>query len=215
MRVGRPRKQAGHLYKKSGSWLGRYRIYDRRGKGVKKCMRLGALAEMTRKEAAENLARLIHADEQQSSAIHKVSARSMIMPRSSTRLQDSDRVRPATRGAVSELLATVDLCNKGYTVYRPVDPGAPCDLLAMATDWTVLRVEVKTAKRLKDGRVLCDLRRQVGCFDLIAFVFPDGRIAYRKPSEITDLLFPLRVDSLHTDSIFQSGRAEKEGSGAL
>jgi len=208
--MARLRGQDGYLYAKGGFWRGRFRSYSVNGKARRHSVSLGRVSEVPEQTAREQLVEIISHDGRQSAALDAIGSQSLICPRPSTRLNESERVRPGSRGAISELLVAVDLANKGYTVYRPIDPCAPCDLLVMASDWKVLRVEVKTARVLDSGMVLCDLRRQVGCFDLIAFVFAD-QIEYRKPSEISHLLFPLQVkmpkqagDSVHTDSISET-----------
>jgi predicted AAA+ superfamily ATPase len=48
-----------------------------------------------------------------------------------------------TAGAISEMVAAADLMRKGYEVFRAVNPGSPCDLIAMKDGW-FLRIQVRT-----------------------------------------------------------------------
>jgi hypothetical protein len=204
------------MYITAGSWRGRYRTYNAAGAPIKHFVTLGSVSELSAQDARKRLLETIRRDELQSGALIKIGSKGMVCPRASTRLKDNGRMVPAARGAISELMVAVDLTTKGYTVFRPIHGFAVCDLLAMDSDWTVLRIEVKTAPREPELRnVRVELKRQIGCFDLIAFVFTDGQIEYRKPSEITDLRFPFRVAKIkdvpiRTDSISDIGDVEKK-----
>lgn len=46
-------------------------------------------------------------------------------------------------GAASELLASVDLIQRGWSVFRNVSTHAPCDLVAIKNE-TIIRIEVKS-----------------------------------------------------------------------
>lgn len=62
----------------------------------------------------------------------------------------SKNVSPGTKGAIKELMVSVDLMNKGYQVFRAFSPQAPCDLIALK-DGKCLRVEVTTGHLYKCG----------------------------------------------------------------
>lgn len=57
-----------------------------------------------------------------------------------------------TTGAVSELVASVDLLRKGYEVFRALSPSCSCDL-AILKDHQLLRIEVRTGKRSATGKI--------------------------------------------------------------
>lgn len=86
-------------------------------------------------------------------------------------------------GAAAEMLACCDLLQKGYEVYRSVNGGAPCDLVALK-DGKFQRVEVKLCDVTAAGRPVCDLRSKVGQFDMLVVVTLDGRILYRQHDDV-------------------------------
>ena len=53
------------------------------------------------------------------------------------------KISNGSRGATSELKVTVDLLEKGWSVFRSVNQHAPCDLVAVK-EKAVIRIEVKT-----------------------------------------------------------------------
>ena len=78
------------------------------------------------------------------------------------------------RGTISELTAAADLTEKGYEVFRALDPCASCDLVALK-DGKMQRVQVRTIStyRKKDGSVTLNKSKSpddVGRTDLYAFV---------------------------------------------
>jgi len=79
---------------------------------------------------------------------------------------------------MSELLACADLIRKGYEVFRSVSQAATCDILALK-DGKTYRVEVKTAYRLKNGKI-AHCRPILGRFDVLALVV-DGTCFYDPP----------------------------------
>jgi hypothetical protein len=86
-----------------------------------------------------------------------------------------------TVGAISELVVTVDLLNRGFDVFRAVSPSCSCDLIAMK-DGTVLRIEVRTAYQRKDGTL--GHHRRIGeesNYDVMAAVHATGLIVYTPP----------------------------------
>ena len=86
-------------------------------------------------------------------------------------------LNPGDLGALSELRVCVDLAERGYSVFRALSPSAPCDLIALAPDGAVLRVEVKTGYRgLRHGSEGPISARSV--YDVLAIAHPDG-VEYR------------------------------------
>lgn len=186
---GRPRFQRGCLVKGSGSWIGRYRVRDANDVAQRRNVTIGRIDQMTEKEAREKLMRLIYHDNAQTTAVRVMGSSGTILPKSD--LASTAGCRRHERGCISELLVCCDLAQKGYQVFRPISPSAPCDLLAMDRAWKILRVEVKTATPTRSGKVAVDLRTKMGKFDMVAFVFADGRIEYRSPGSLTNLRYPL------------------------
>ena len=56
-------------------------------------------------------------------------------------------------GARSELLASADLLKRGYEVYRSLSPHCSSDLIA-AKDGKLLRIEVRTGRRVLSGNIV-------------------------------------------------------------
>ena len=55
-------------------------------------------------------------------------------------------------GTIGELLVCSDLLKRGFEVFRSVNWHSSCDLL-ITKDGQILRMEVKTARRLSNGQV--------------------------------------------------------------
>jgi hypothetical protein len=191
-RLGRKRHQNGSVFENCGSWRGVYRIHDQAGKGKKRSVTLGRCDEMSEEQAKQKLSQIIHYDDFQSTAQQLIGVSELILPRSDYVTLGVPDI--GQRGALSELIVCCDLLSKGFQVFRPVSPHSPCDILILTPDWKTVRVEVKTATPNKDGKVPCDMRRQVGMFDIVAFVFSDGRIEYRKPADLASLRFPIEKE---------------------
>lgn len=81
-----------------------------------------------------------------------------------------------TVGAISELIAGADLLRLGYAVFRALSPSCPCDLIAMAPDGTILRIEVRTGTRVIDKLQFPTRRIDNGRHDHHAVVTYDGDI---------------------------------------
>jgi len=78
------------------------------------------------------------------------------------------------RGTISELVAAADLTEKGYEVFRALDPCASCDLLTLK-DGKTQRVQVRTIHPYikKDGSVTLNKFKSpddAGRTDVYAFV---------------------------------------------
>jgi len=77
-------------------------------------------------------------------------------------------------GAVSELVACVDLMKKGYDVFRAVSPSCPCDLIIRKGGLT-FRVEVRTAQKLLNGKFSYPCtKKDEGRSDIFALVCGDA-----------------------------------------
>lgn len=57
-----------------------------------------------------------------------------------------------TQGAVSELVACVDLARLGYEVFRAISPHSSCDLIVLKGERTI-RVEVRTGYKTLSGEL--------------------------------------------------------------
>jgi Holliday junction resolvase-like predicted endonuclease len=88
-------------------------------------------------------------------------------------------VTPATQGAITELIVSVDLMKRGFDLYRATSPACPCDLVAIRNG-VVTRVEVKTGIRRLNGEIrpvkLSERQRRAS--DVVAYVAHDGEILY-------------------------------------
>lgn len=84
-----------------------------------------------------------------------------------------------TIGAVHELIAAADLMRRGYHVFRAMSPSSPADLIAYKDAGRILRIEVRTGRRRKDGQ-LTYLKKNVdaGRNDVYAVVTHEGEVAY-------------------------------------
>ncbi len=58
-------------------------------------------------------------------------------------------------GSIGELLVAADLLKRGYEVFRSVSPSTSCDL-AILKSGKLIRVEVRTGYRLKNGKILTE-----------------------------------------------------------
>lgn len=81
------------------------------------------------------------------------------------------------RGALSELLVSADLIERGYDVFRAVSQSAPCDLVAMRGD-NIFRIEVRTSNKKAEGLMCSILERDYGRADVFAIVARGGSITY-------------------------------------
>ena len=185
--MARPRYQQGHLYKRGPSWFGGYRFEPHGGRRKTRSVKLGRVSDMTEAQARVALRGVIEADERGTKAARFVGPSSLVRVTS-----DKPQIGSSTgsKGAASELCVAVDLLRKGYHVFRAFSPGAACDLIAMRDDGQCVRVEVKTAT-VVNGRVFCDIKGQIGKFDLLALVFPHGLIRYLPQVEIKNDRYPL------------------------
>jgi hypothetical protein len=87
-------------------------------------------------------------------------------------------------GAINELRVTVDLMNKGYEVFRPIDPCASCDLIALK-DGRMSRFQVRSSSRAWDGRIYRAVSKtDTGRQDYYAFVVTDA-ILYEPTLDVT------------------------------
>lgn len=73
------------------------------------------------------------------------------------------------RGAVSELIASADLIQKGFEVFRSVSPTTSCDLIALRNG-ILFRIEVRTAYRNKVGNLMYAKNQKPGRMDIYAAV---------------------------------------------
>jgi hypothetical protein len=80
-------------------------------------------------------------------------------------------------GAALELIVSVDLMKRGGYVYRALSHTCPADLVLWLGD-QLLRVEVRSGRRTKEGRLSYsppETRR----YDILAIVDPEGVIVYK------------------------------------
>lgn len=86
-------------------------------------------------------------------------------------------VSTSTVGDISELYAAIDLCRRGYGVFRSILTHNECDLIALPPGGIPLRVEVKTGNKQANGRMWSPLPVH-DRWDVLARVGPDGSVYY-------------------------------------
>lgn len=91
-------------------------------------------------------------------------------------------------GAAGELFAAATLLRQGIPTYRAQAPACPADLV-IDVHGTLLRVEVRSAKRGPDGHLRYSTP-QSGRYEVLALVEPSGVVTFR-PS-IEDLMTACR-----------------------
>jgi hypothetical protein len=79
-------------------------------------------------------------------------------------------IATSTVGAIGELRVAVDLLSKKYEVFRSISSACSCDL-AILKNGKLLRIEVRTAYRTKNGTIICD--RKDARADHVALVLPN------------------------------------------
>lgn len=83
-------------------------------------------------------------------------------------------------GAASEMMACIDLIKKGFTVFRAVSPSASCDLIAIAADGSIVRIEVKTGYYAKSGAVTFRHPKRPELYDVLVIVIhKENEVIYR------------------------------------
>jgi hypothetical protein len=95
-------------------------------------------------------------------------------------------ISPGTLGATSELLVSVDLMQKGYSVFRSLSPNSPFDLVAHKGD-ELLKIEVKTSIVTSEDRPVHLRAVKHSEHDTLALVapIPTGfKIEYMPPLEL-------------------------------
>lgn len=91
-----------------------------------------------------------------------------------------DHISPGTVGAIAELLVSIDLMKRGYTVYRALSPASYSDILAVKGS-IILHVEVRTATYYlkEDGsRNLVYGKAKLGNKFLVIVTHSDNKIHY-------------------------------------
>lgn len=83
-----------------------------------------------------------------------------------------------TLGALNEIIVAKDLFLRGYEVFRPMSPGASCDLIAV-NNGKVIRVEVRRAYRRPDGKICALAKAHPERYDVFAKVV--GETIYYEP----------------------------------
>ena len=87
---------------------------------------------------------------------------------------------PGTVGAAGELTICADLLRRGFHVFRSVSPSAPCDMIAVKPDLTVIRVESRTGQQRGDGTIIWPKKASDSCdvYAVVVYRGPDAQIHY-------------------------------------
>lgn len=164
-------------------WEANWYAYLPDGKRKRRVKMIGTVADMTEAKAKQTLRELIVADNRIATGVF--AEKTGIIP---TTLKSSDGLSKIHTGLLAELAVSMDLLTKGWEVFRPLSPGASCDLIGVRGPDTI-RFEVKSAKivGIEIERFRCDLRRNMGKFDVAAIVvFESGLIHYIQKQDIIE-----------------------------
>jgi hypothetical protein len=180
--------QNGSVLVVGPKWRGKFRVYSATGVRFRS-IALGLVSEMSREEAQEKLRTIVKRTDLCGRVRHELRPNMLIEPATiCPGLSD----RAPAKGVVAELIVAADLQSKGYEVFRPVSPISPCDLLAMDSNWNVLRVQVKKATTSATGAIRCNIRKDLGRFDMLAIMVDSKRIEYRNAADVVSSEYPLR-----------------------
>ena len=81
-----------------------------------------------------------------------------------------------TVGAISELLASVDLMKKGYEVYRALSPSSSCDIFALKNKISK-KFEVRTGYYLPNKKIRYP-KENIRAENISVVTLSDGKIHY-------------------------------------
>lgn len=205
--MSRPRKAtSGYIRQEGPSWIGYWWVYPKRfGKPFRKCKSLGKISETTEKKAQAKLDSLIAESVTQAAA--------MDLRRKSSQFQEmlpllDQKMRPELHGCVAEMIVCLDLISQGWEIFKPVSPTASCDMIGLR-DGQTARIEVKKSSLRGNGTFRCDLRRNHGKYDIIAFVCAKTRkIYYQEALASVSLRSPKLLPELHNSGSFLAGTGE-------
>lgn len=173
-------EQSGTVRRINGGWTGRYRVYREGKMPTGRSVFLGTHSQIPDKEEARRILRLVLKEENERARAteHLANAQHIIRP--ATIIQGGKHL-PQVRGCVAEMQVVADLLCRGFEVFQPVHDFSSCDLVYLS-EGRFVRVEVKSTTDTGDGPLRCDIRRNIGKFDVLACVLPDGSIQYRSHS---------------------------------
>lgn len=177
----------GSLRQVAGKWYVRFTAYT--DSGPKNCgYQLGPVSEITPTQARQMATEYVTRHRLQGDLRYSIGKGTAVISSTLKPLAG----RAPERGVTAELIVAADLQSKGYQVYLPVSPICPCDMVAIDRGWNTFRVQVKRATTSPTGAIRCDIRKDIGRFDLLAVVVDDIRIEYRTSTEVDNWLYPLR-----------------------
>lgn len=196
--TGVPSSGRGSVRVRNRKWQGRIYTTPDVGSGVKEVsVYLGKAEEMTKEQAQEKLREMIVP--RHLITRPKLDRISKQFEENAVTIQEAildegnwepeskrkDNRRNMRRGVWAEMRAASDLLMKGFEVFKPYNPLCEFDLLVL--DGTnPLRVEVKLVDE-SAKRPFCEIRRNLGNFDVLACVFRDGAIIYKRRTVISEL----------------------------
>lgn len=187
-------QQNGSVTLRGRAWRGAFRECRTDVPGGMKwhTVTLGLVSDMTKLEARAKLREIVRKHDGTAPYQGKLTAPDLanyklLIPPHVSR---AGRVTAASRGAVAELLVAADLQARGFDVFMPVSPIAACDMVAITSEGLILRVQVKKAATSETGRIRCDVRKDIGRFDLLAVLVDNARIDYIKACDVADAVYP-------------------------
>jgi hypothetical protein len=98
-----------------------------------------------------------------------------------------------TVGAISELMACVDLMNKGYEVFRAMSPSSNCDLIGIKNE-VIHKYEVRTGnyEKTADGLKLSWSNQRSSGKEMLVITYKDNKV-HHIPTIIHDIVIGASV----------------------
>jgi hypothetical protein len=87
-----------------------------------------------------------------------------------------NEISTSTVGTIGELMVAIDLLQRGLHVFRALSPACCCDLAVIGKDGKLVQVEVRTARRTRNGRMFCIENTKA---DVVAMVVHGEGIFYK------------------------------------
>ncbi len=101
------------------------------------------------------------------------------------RIGFADGLPTGTVGALSEMLSSIDLMRRGYSVFRALSPSCFCDLVA-CKNGEILRVECRTGYKSKSGKLNFPRTIHESADVFSVYVHVEQKIYYLKPDGKTE-----------------------------
>lgn len=188
-RKGAKRELTGVLSLERGRWRALWLARDENGKRVRRSSILGKVGELSEEDARARLSAIVQGEMATWEKVRLIDSADFLVSAGFTPLTGQRPTAIHTRGTIAQLVVEADLLSRGFEVYRAVNPGSSCDLLALIHGTKTIRIEVKSCKRDASGLLFCDISRNVGKFEVLAGV-EGTKVHYRSAGQISELYYP-------------------------